>query len=142
MKCKVCGCNDERGCIIEGDTDKGEDIVTVCHWVMDGLCSACFVELPPGENCFKGNVGLIIPKACEACAHLVEDKEAECIGYKNYWHCAKGRFDTALPDGAPVPGCWAWIGIQRPNKAVAAAQKKCPFFEVHPRYRKQTNAAH
>ena len=126
--CKVCGCTDDNACI----TEEGH-----CHLVMKGLCSACYIELPPGENCFKGDVGLIIAKECRCCANLEEDREAEHLGYKNYWHCTKGRYDSVMPDGSTVPGSFAWSGISRPNKAVARAQKKCTFWEVHLRYKAQ-----
>jgi len=38
-KCKVCGCTDDNGCIVEGKP--GEDIIFTCHWVAPNLCSAC-----------------------------------------------------------------------------------------------------
>jgi len=129
--CKVCGCTDDNACV----TPEGS-----CHWVMKGLCSACYIELPPGENCFKGDVGLIIAKECRACAHVVKGEQ---------WHerdsytCDMGRFDEpSLSSNIPGenPGhhhYYAWRGINRPNKAVAKAQKKCPFWEVHPRYKAQ-----
>lgn len=37
--CRVCGCTNEHGCIVEGG--EGEDIITSCHWVEPDLCSAC-----------------------------------------------------------------------------------------------------
>ncbi|MHB8084370.1 MAG: hypothetical protein ACYDHZ_00895 [Dehalococcoidia bacterium] len=134
--CKVCGCTDEHGCIVAGDPAKLETVVT-CHWILDNLCSACCVEIPPGENCFKGNCGLIMPKECQTCANLEKDEEAATVGYKDYHRCGKGRFDERIPDGAPLLVSYAWRGIQRPNKAVARAQKQCPAWEVHPRYKKQ-----
>ncbi len=39
--CRVCGCTDEKGCLVEGDTSKNEDIMSVCSWVEENLCSAC-----------------------------------------------------------------------------------------------------
>jgi len=122
--CKVCGCTDDNACI----TEEGH-----CHWVMKGLCSACYIELPPGENCFKGDVGLIIAKECRCCGLIIEG--APWHG-RTYFTCTKGRFDgPGLSSGAHQ--WYAWSGIQRPNKRVAAAQKKCPFWEVHPRYKAQ-----
>jgi len=87
----------------------------------------------PGEHNL-GKCELIIPKECRCCANLEEDKKAESLGYKNYWRCTEGRYDPVMPDGSTVPGSFAWSGVSRPNKAVARAQKHCPFFRVHPRY--------
>jgi len=125
--CQICGCTDEQPCT----TKEGP-----CSWAMKNLCSACIVVLGPGENCYD-NVSLIIRKECRNCANLEEDKSAACMGFKNYHHCTKGRFNSAMPDGNPVPGCFAWSGISRPNKAVALARKRCPFFEVHERFKKK-----
>jgi len=122
--CKVCGCTDDNACI----TEEGP-----CHWVMRGLCSACYIELPAGENCFKGDVGLIIPKECRCCAFLKEVAvSTDILKSGEGYTCIKGRFDHQ-----GIPQWYAWRGLSRPNKAVARAQKKCPFWEVHPRYKAQ-----
>src|SRR4030042_4318690 len=130
MQCKVCGCTEDKPCV----TPEGP-----CHWAMPGICSECIVEIPPGEHYlreFKG--GLLIEKRCRCCAKLQEDKEAETMGFKNYWRCSEGRFDySKMGHGSIIPGCFAWSGICRPGKAVAAAQRKCPFFEVHPKWRRR-----
>ena len=39
--CKICGCTDERACIVEGKA--GDDIVKTCHWVFPDICSACMI---------------------------------------------------------------------------------------------------
>lgn len=127
MQCKICGCTEDTPCV----TAEGP-----CHWVMTGLCSECVVVLQPGEH-HKGL--LIVPKDCRNCAKLAEDKEAGGMGFKNHWRCIEGRFDAKMPGGSPVPVCYAWSGICRPNKAVAAAQRKCPAFEVHPKWRRHEN---
>lgn len=38
-KCRVCGCTELRGCLVEGGP--GEDIISTCYWVEPDLCSAC-----------------------------------------------------------------------------------------------------
>ncbi|OGN92325.1 MAG: hypothetical protein A2Z75_04415 [Chloroflexi bacterium RBG_13_50_10] len=122
--CKVCGCTDGNACV----TAEGP-----CYWVMKGLCSACYITLPPGENCFKGDVGLIIAKECRACACIIKGEQWRD---HDWYTCSKGRFDEpSLTSGRHH--WYAWTGINRPNKAVAKAQKKCPFWEVHPRYKAQ-----
>lgn len=125
--CQICGCTDEQPCT----TKEGP-----CSWAMKNLCSACIVVLAPGENCYD-NVSLIIRKECRNCANLEEDMQAAQLGFHNWHHCKKGRFDSLMPDGTPVPGSFAWSGISRPNKAVALARKRCPFFEVHERFKKK-----
>ena len=127
MQCKICGCTDDNPCV----TAEGP-----CSWTMTGLCSECVVVIPEGEHSLKHKGDLLVSKECENCGKLEEDKEAEEMGFKNYWRCTEGRFDSKMPDGSPVPGCYAWSGICRPNKAVATAQRKCPFFEVHPKWRR------
>jgi len=37
MKCRGCGCTDDRACVYE---DAGGRIF-ICSWVEQGLCSAC-----------------------------------------------------------------------------------------------------
>ncbi len=118
--CRICGCTDEQPCI----TEEGP-----CSWAMKDLCTACIIDLGPGENCFKGSVSLIVPKECRNCALVVEGLPWR--GKPNFT-CDKGRFDG--PDLSPPAHQWyAWRGISRPNKGVAKAQKGCPFFDVHPR---------
>lgn len=47
--CRVCGCTDERPCVVEPDPDDlvaGVDLLfeagpTFCSWVAPDLCSAC-----------------------------------------------------------------------------------------------------
>lgn len=127
MECKICGCTDDNPCVTAEGT---------CSWVMKELCSECVVVLQPGEHCYSRKGLLIVSKECRNCAKLAEDKEAGGRGFKNHWRCAEGRFDPKMPDGSTVPECYAWSGICRPNKAVAAAQRKCPLFEVHPKWRR------
>ncbi len=109
--CKICGCTEEQACL----TDAGP-----CSWVMGktkDLCSACVIVLED-----KGYKKVFVPKACRYCGLLLRDG-------KDYT-CSKGRFDE--PYLAPGGHQWyAWSGIRRPNKAVAAAQKRCPLFQVH-----------
>jgi hypothetical protein len=45
MKCKFCGCTDEKPCQIQIDIDgnltsAATGIFTVCGWLIDGVCSA------------------------------------------------------------------------------------------------------
>jgi len=39
--CRVCGCTDDHACIVEGDPEKGEDIILTCYRVEPDLCSTC-----------------------------------------------------------------------------------------------------
>jgi hypothetical protein len=121
--CMVCGCTEENPCM----TKDGP-----CHWVMKGLCSACCIEIPPGENCFVGqNVGLILPKQCRTCAFIKDVAVPTDILKSGEAHtCGQARF---VKNG--VPQWYAWSGITRPNKVVAAAQKRCPSWEPHLRYK-------
>ena len=127
--CKICGCTNETPCI----TPEGP-----CAWIMTNLCTACFVEIPAGEHIYiKDKCSLLIVKSCKNCALLEHDRAATHLGYENYHHCTEGRFDPTLPDGSKVPGSYAWSGIAGPNKAVARAQARCPFFQVHDRFKKR-----
>lgn len=118
--CKICGCTDDKPCI----TEEGP-----CSWVMKDLCSACVVIFPRGQHSM-GKCELIVPKECRNCAYLQEVAVSEDILKSGEaYTCSKARF---LHEG--VPQWYAWRGISRPNKAVARAQAKCPFFEVAPRY--------
>jgi hypothetical protein len=122
--CKLCGCDDEHAC----KKDNGKP----CSWLTSDLCDNCVVVLEEGQ--------LLVPKECRHCSHLVEDKEIEKVGYKNYWRCEQGRFDDRMPDGDYISSSYALSGINRPNKSVAKAQMKCPSFEVHPRWLKNKGA--
>lgn len=83
--CRICGCTDDQPCI----TEEGP-----CYWVMKDLCSACYIELPPGQNCFKGNVGLIIPKECRSCGCLGEVAVAtDILKSGDGYTCTKGCFN-------------------------------------------------
>lgn len=126
--CKICGCTENHACV----TEKGP-----CSWILPNLCSACAVELSPEENA-QGNYGLLIEKQCQTCAHLVESKDLP-QGYENYWECDAGRINDRMPSGEYIPHCYKHSGFVRPNKTVAAAQRKCPFFAVHPRWKKHEN---
>lgn len=71
------------------------------------------------------------PLECRFCALLKEVKHP-LPGEEGYYRCSVGRFDVPMPLGGTVPQSFAWSGIWRPNKSVAAAQKDCPHFKVHP----------
>ncbi len=68
--CIVCGCTRNKPCI----TPEGP-----CGWVEEGrLCSQCVVKIPAGKNYFadQGKLyGLIVPKMCQYCAHMVRTPE-------------------------------------------------------------------
>lgn len=124
--CKVCGCTDDHACT----TPEGP-----CHWIIEGeLCSACAIELKPGEHSYKdGKCGLIIEKMCRFCAHLVESKDLPS-GYKNYWECDAGRINDRMSSGEYIANCFKRSGFDKPNKTVKEAQCHCPFFVVHSRW--------
>lgn len=46
--CRICGCTDEHGCIVEGG--EGEDIISTCYWAEPNLCSACALKLVRNSN--------------------------------------------------------------------------------------------
>lgn len=73
-----------------------------------------------------------IKAACYYCDELV----VETRQGHDWYRCRHGRFDTK--DGTPQ--YFAWSGIWKPNKTVAAAQKDCPHFEVHPQVEFVTKA--
>jgi hypothetical protein len=127
MQCKICGCTDEKPCM----TAEGP-----CHWILPGLCSECVVGLSDGEHSLKFKGTLMLSKRCKNCAKLELDQEAVTMGFSNHWRCTEGRFDEQLSDKSIIPGCYAWSTICKPGKAVAAAQRKCPSFEVHPKWRR------
>ena len=62
--------------------------------------------------------GSLILSACGTCAELEERLEPEEC------HCRKGRFDKRKPRW------FAPVGITKPNKTVAQAQKDCPFYNL------------
>jgi hypothetical protein len=47
---------------------------------------------------------------------------------QEYFRCQAGRFDDNYGSRSFV-----WQGIWRANKKVAAVQKDCPCFQVHPK---------
>lgn len=53
---------------------------------------------------------------------------------KKWYRCRHGRFDQPEPlhPGQMIPRYFAWSGIWKLNKTVAAAQKDCPYFNVYP----------
>jgi hypothetical protein len=61
---------------------------------------------------------------CKDCRNCLRSGNARRMGLRNYWTCLEERFNP----GQKVLIAYAWSGICRPNKAVAAAQKDCPFF--------------
>jgi hypothetical protein len=72
---------------------------------------------------------LLVAKMCKYC-DLVE---MQTLIYRGEAHtCSKKRFD-----GPGFPRWYVWSGITRPTKRVAEAQKHCPFFEVHRRFKEQ-----
>lgn len=106
--CRLCGCTDDTPCITENGP---------CAWLLDDLCDACVVAV--------GNIAY--PKECQHCGKIEEEK----IKDKDWYTCGEGRFDK---DGYHGHVWFAWRGISRPNKTVAAAQFKCPLFALHPRH--------
>lgn len=70
------------------------------------------------------------PVECRFCAELTGCKDQG----KEWFRCRYGRFDMQdqLAPGRMIPRYFAWSGVWKPNKTVAAAQKDCPHFEVHP----------
>lgn len=110
-KCRLCGCTDDTPCM----TPEGP-----CSWVTKNTCSACVVET---EH-------YLVPKDCYGCANIIKENVPTSI-YSQIYTCSKGRFDGKVPAGHQW---FAWSGIVKPNKTVAKAQFKCPYFEVHPRY--------
>ena len=63
-------------------------------------------------------------KECRFCALL----GSEIWGSEECFRCQAGRHDDKYGTCS-----FAWSGIWRPNKTVAAAQKDCPYFRIHPR---------
>ena len=122
--CSICGCDELHACV----TDEGP-----CSWILPNLCSACAIELPPGQNFFSTpNIALIVPKKCENCDHLAS---REMLGRKKDFSCSEGRF---VVPGAPSTRRWyAWTGIKRPNTALRQVQKQCPLWKVHHRFTKE-----
>lgn len=66
MKCRVCGCTDERACIDEDGNS--------CCWVRPGLCSACVCpecgseDVEREEDRSQMLIGLATIK-CRDCEH-------------------------------------------------------------------------
>ena len=112
----MCGCTEAEPCT----TPDGP-----CYWLLVNadLCSACVVVVVLKEE------RLVVPKMCRHC-DLVE---TENLHYgKAIFTCSKGRF------GKGSRFQWyALSGIEQPNKTVAEAQKRCPFFEVHRKYKEE-----
>ena len=59
---------------------------------------------------------------CRFCENL----DRERFRSADFYRCPKGRFDLL----ERIPCYFAWSGIWRPNKTVAAAQKDCPDFKL------------
>lgn len=106
--CRLCGCTNDHAC----QTKDGP-----CSWVMEDLCSACVVEIP-GTN-------LLVPKECRFCLNLEYGQPYR--GKPNYT-CSRGRFG----DCQGVQHYYYWSGIWRPNKVVAAAQRRCNLWKLNP----------
>ena len=110
----MCQCTEAQPC----QTEDGP-----CHWetpCAPDYCSACVVYLEEQR--------LLVAKMCKYC-DLVE---MDTFSYgKEIFSCSKGRFDG----GTGFPRWYVWSGITRPTKRVAEAQKHCPFFEVHRKYK-------
>jgi len=66
--------------------------------------------------------GQIKPE-CRFCALL----EASVWTGKQFFRCQVGRFDDKY--GRKY---FVWSSIWRPGKRVAAVQKDCPYFQLHP----------
>jgi len=71
------------------------------------------------------------PFECRFCA-LLEQTKDPLPGEVGHYRCSAGIFDVPVPSGGTVPQSFAWSGIWSPNKTVAAAQKDCPHFKLHP----------
>lgn len=125
--CRVCGCTDEHACIVEGGPD--EDIITTCSWIFPDLCSACCIEVSASPN-EKNVKNWLVEKTCRFCANLVAG-----LPYKGKatWTCGQGRFDGPSIS-LPSHRWYSWSGIWRANRAVKAAQNKCPSFTVFERF--------
>ena len=69
------------------------------------------------------------PKECRFCDELICNERQG----KEWFRCWHGRFDIGdrFSPGGMISRYFAWSGIWRPNKTVAAAQKNCPYFELH-----------
>lgn len=71
-------------------------------------------------------------RECRFCNELICGERLK--ESREYFRCRHGRFDQPekLRPGQMIPVYFAWSGIWRPNKTVAAAQKDCPHFVLHP----------
>ena len=119
-RCKVCGCTEAQPCT----TPEGP-----CHWVTPcapDYCSACVVRFPEQR--------LMVTKTCLHCQFL----KGPYLRNGERFTCEKGRFELPMPPGVlyTLTG-FLRSGIERPNKRVAEAQKHCPFFEVHRKFKGQ-----
>ena len=45
------------------------------------------------------------------------------------YRCSVGRYDVTLRIGSKSPRWFAWGGITKPNKTVAAAQRDCSDYQ-------------
>jgi len=70
------------------------------------------------------------PLECRFCAELRSSRSRG----REYFRCRHGRFDVEdrYSPGRVIPCSFAWSGIWKPSKTVAAAQKGCPYFKLHP----------
>jgi hypothetical protein len=112
-KCCVCGCTDMDPCFTDG---------IPCSWLLDNLCDACVVEIP-GTN-------VVYEKMCRYCDNLVGDLFQ---GKPIYTCCAQETpdgesFYFRMSGEGGLVAWFAWSGIWKPNKSVAAAQRRCPWF--------------
>ena len=71
-----------------------------------------------------------IKRECRFCAELIYGERQG----REWYRCRHARFDLPekLHPGQMIPRYFTWSGIWRPNKTVAAEQKDCPHFKVHP----------
>jgi hypothetical protein len=118
--CKICDCTDDHACIKEDGQP--------CSWVTSDLCDACCLIQEPQAY---GKPGMIIPKMCAFCGHLIDLVE-NTINAKRWYTCSKDRIKSESSLTLGDYQWFAWSGIWRPNKTVKAAQKKCPHWEVVP----------
>ena len=124
--CHICGCTENQPCM----TDEGP-----CSWSFETragpVCTACVVKLPPDPTREKyPNDNLVIEKVCISCAHIIQDQ----IRGMDSYTCGAGRFDTDIDATRGAHHWFAWSGIKRPNKTVAAARRSCTEWKLHPRW--------
>lgn len=132
-RCRVCGCTEAEPC---------RTLAGPCRWetpCAPDYCSACVVHLEEPRR--------LVPKMCRYCDLVIKDTHRGtdsrlCLLEKDIFTCSKGRFDSPAHDTPPdtPPDKHQWFasdGLIRPNKRVAEAQKRCPFFEVHRKFKGQ-----